>query len=172
MNTPGTLQEQLETLKGLNRSRFDYVLARAQSQDVSEALKKIGLSRSWFYKFNEAERSQLEELAEQLHRTQALKAFYILEQAAGDAAVIKVEGLKSRDKRLQQATATEILDRVLGKAFQPITGKDGGPIESSSTIEVKAVDYRLAIAPLAPGSMGDSATFSQSQNFVDGKTVG
>lgn len=119
------IYEKLEALKKLNRRRFDYVLARSRLSSVTAALDEIGLSSGWFYKFTEAERDELETLAEELHYEEAIQARMILAQAVNDAAAIKVAALQSKDRRLQQDAATEILDRVLGKALQPtdITSK-------------------------------------------------
>lgn len=124
------LKAQLESLKQLNRSRFDYVIARAQSRSITDALERIGFSSPWYYRFSEEERAKLEGLAMELHAYQTLKAFYILEQAVADAAEIKVSGLKDRDSKIKQASATEILDRAMGKPLQKseITGDDGGAI--------------------------------------------
>lgn len=133
MSTQEALRDELEALRSLNRCRFDFVLARAQSDTTTEALTKIGKSSAWYYSFPQDERTQLEALAEKLHQERALKAYYILEEATEDAANVKVAGLKSRDERTKQQAASEILDRVLGKAFQPVTGKDGGPIQHEDT---------------------------------------
>lgn len=113
------LQEKLEALKRLNRNRFDYVLARAHQPSIDAAVKEIGLSPSWYYKFPEEERNELETLADELHYEARIQAILILEQATIEAARVKVDGLKSKDKRLAQDAATEILDRNLGKALQP-----------------------------------------------------
>jgi hypothetical protein len=43
-----------------------------------------------------------------------------LTDAVPDAARVKVDGLKSRDERIRQAAASEILDRELGGAVQKV----------------------------------------------------
>ena len=47
----------------------------------------------------------------------------ILQDAAALAAEVKVSGLKSRDERVKQAAATEIIDRTIGKTDQPVSGE-------------------------------------------------
>ncbi len=42
----------------------------------------------------------------------------------------------------------------------------------SSILEIKAIDYRTAIADLAPRPMGDSETPSKDKSPLDGATVG
>lgn len=49
-----------------------------------------------------------------------------------------------------------------------ILGKDGTPQEFG----VVPVDYRFAITPLAPRSVDDSDTPSESESTLDGKTLG
>lgn|SRR5574340_95446 len=115
MNTDSTLTEQIKALKELNRDRFDYVMARADSVDVSTAIEKIGKSRGWYYQFPIEERERLERLAKELHYEKAIHAQLILQEASEEAAKVKVKGLSSRDQRVQQQVATEILDRTLGK---------------------------------------------------------
>jgi hypothetical protein len=58
------------------------------------------------------------------------------------------------DKHSREIMRT-LLDMPMKIERNEVTGKDGKPIE------IKATDYRLAIAPLAPGSVGDSETSSE-----------
>lgn len=135
-----TLQERLEALKKLNRNRFDYVLARSRLPSRDAALAEIGLTKGWFYKFPKEEQAYLERLSDELHYEQALQAHMILISAAPEAARVKVEGLKNKDARIKQASATEILDRTTGKPLQrtqsEVTGKDGGDL----VINVRVID--------------------------------
>ncbi len=54
----------------------------------------------------------------------------ILEAASSKAAAVKTAGLDSDNERIRQDSASEILDRNLGKPTQrqEITGKDGDAI--------------------------------------------
>lgn len=85
------------------------------------------MSRPTYYRFTPEEREQLETLAEQLHYEKTLQAWFILEGASKEAADVKVEGLRSRDQRIKQAAATEILDRTVGRK----------PTQQEQTITVK-----------------------------------
>ncbi len=124
-----TLLEQIEELKEVNRGRFDYVMARAKSPQptIEEACNKAGRTRKWYYDMTPVEREHLERVAEQLHRAKTIHAYLILENAAEDAAAVKVDGLQSRDQRVKQQAATEILDRTIGKPGEnvKITGNVG-----------------------------------------------
>jgi hypothetical protein len=128
-----TLQERLDTIKDLNRGRFDYVLERSKTPQpsIDQACRNIGKTKSWFYQqLSENEREDLEKLAEDLHKSKAIHALVILENATEQAAQVKVNGLSARDPRIQQAASTEILDRVIGKPTQYQ--------ETKSTVELKA----------------------------------
>lgn len=55
-------------------------------------------------------------------------AMYIRRKSLAKAMLVKVKGLDSGDERIRQGAATEIIEWETGKANQPITGKDGGPV--------------------------------------------
>jgi hypothetical protein len=118
MDAEETLKERIETLKKLNRKRFDFVLAYCQLGSVEPALKEIGMSKSWYYKFTEDERKVLENLADELHTEAALQAWYILLQSAPEAARVKIEGLSSPLPWIKQTAASDILDRTTEKRTQ------------------------------------------------------
>jgi hypothetical protein len=62
-------------------------------------------------------------------------------------------------------------DYLVGAAQQRLDITTGGE-SIVNAIEVKGIDYRSAIANLAPGSMGDSETPSESESTFNGETVG
>ena len=128
--TESGIYQKLEDLKALNRERFDYVLARSRLSTIAASLAEINKSDAWYYRFSEEERAYLEQLATELHYERKVQAEQILDQAVVDAALVKVEGLRSRRENIKQEAATEILDRNLGKPKQPteLTGKDGGAV--------------------------------------------
>ena len=69
--------------------------------------------------------------AESLRKDKAIRAAMILSEAVEEAAKVKAAGLKSRDERVKQAVATEIIERNLGKIPQvsEITGAEGNALE-------------------------------------------
>lgn len=97
-----------------------------------------------------------------------------------DQAVSPTDWMDIIQKLLKMARAGNLkaiemlMDRRFGKALQTteLTGKDGGPIKTINTLEVTPVDYRTAIAALAPGPMDNSEPSSQNQSPVDGQAVG
>lgn len=122
--------DELRTiLDSLEGTKLDYVMERAQARSDADAIRAVGIARSTFYAWSDRENLNL--LAQRVKREFKLRALRHLEDAAERAAEVKVRGLDSRKESIAQATATEILDRIIGKPTQPQehTGKDGGPIQ-------------------------------------------
>lgn len=117
-------------LDKLTDQRLDYVIARSRVNTDSQALREAGIGRSSFYSWTLEERTALNELAQRVKREVALRAVMVLQDAAEDAAQVKVSGLKSRNEHVKQSASTEILDRVIGKAVNKteITGANGGAL--------------------------------------------
>jgi hypothetical protein len=117
-------------LDELTDQRLDYVLARSRVNSDSQALRDAGMSRSTFYGWTLDERERLNELAQRVKREAALRAMMVIQDAAEAAAQVKVGGLKSKNEHIKQDVATEILDRIVGKALNKteVSGKDGGAI--------------------------------------------
>ncbi len=121
MDTSGQLDDLERQLEALEPPWFDYVWERSQVNTDAAAYKAIGISRSGFYLLDATERERLNTLAKRLRKERILHAEMALRRAVVEAATVKVAGLQNRDPRIKQASATEILDRVLGK---PITRAD------------------------------------------------
>lgn len=121
------LKLALDALKS-DRVKYDLVFALADSRNTIEALKSIGRSTSWYHSIPEDERNNILFLATELHANARMRAKEIFDAAIVEAAEVKINGLRSRNEKIKQDSATEILDRTLGKPNQPITGKDGGAI--------------------------------------------
>jgi len=138
MEAKNVLLEELETLKALNRDRFDYVLARAHCKSVTAALLEIEKTDGWYYRFTQDERDLLEKLATELHYAQRIQSELMLEQTVVEAAQVKIDGLRSKKDVIRQDVATEILDRVHGKPKQrqEVSGPNGGPIETRTVIYI------------------------------------
>jgi len=112
---------------GLDERETAYVLARSDAFSNNQALKACGFSIGWL---RNKDIDDLNSRAESLRKDKAIRAAMILADAVEEAAKVKAAGLKSRDERVKQAVATEIIDRELGKVpqRQEVTGKDGGVI--------------------------------------------
>ncbi len=106
------LQAELDKLED---SRLDYVMARSVVNSDADGYKNAGIPKASFYKWAASERDYLNELAQRFKRETAARALRVIRDAAAEAAEVKVSGLKSRDERIKQAAASEILDRTVGK---------------------------------------------------------
>ena len=115
-----TLRDELEQLED---NRLAYVMARAVATSDRQGYTEGGVAKTTFYKWSEEERNKLNALAQRFKRETAERALMILQDAAAFAAEVKVSGLKSRDERVKQAAATEIIDRTIGKTDQPVSGE-------------------------------------------------
>jgi hypothetical protein len=96
------------------------------------------------------------------------KAVYSVVKADEFKAVIEM--ILKAAKRGDMRAAKLILDYTVGTPVQKteLTGRDGGQIEFG----VQAIDYRLAITPLAPRSVDDSDSPGESESPFDGETLG
>jgi len=110
----------------LSDLRLDYVMARSRVTSDAQGIRESGISKATFYSWSEEERNKLNDIAQKLKRDTALKALTIIQGAAEEAAKVKVAGLKSRDERVKQGVATEILDRGIGKAADKLDVTSGG----------------------------------------------
>ena len=112
----------------LDERETAYVLARSETFSNNEALRKCGFSMGWLRNKNIDE---LNARAESLRKDKAIRAAMILSEAVEEAAKVKAAGLKSRDERVKQSVATEIIERNLGKVPQvsEITGAEGNALE-------------------------------------------
>ena len=108
--------------------KLNYVLERADVSTDKDGYTKAGISKPAFYKWPRETRAHLNKLALELKLEVALKAKLVLRAATKEAAEVKVGGLTNRNERIRQGSATEILDRMLGKPMQP-TKIDGDVVQ-------------------------------------------
>ena len=134
--------------EGLDERETAYVLARSKSFSNKQALRETGISQGWL---NSKDAEALNKRAEEIRINKAIMASMILSEAVEEAARVKAAGLKSRDERVKQAVATEIIDRELGKVPQrtELTGADGGAIEVDDVRE--SIQRKLAAVSTTSG---------------------
>ena len=103
-----------------------YIAIRFEYSTKKEAAEAIGLEADTVYHWPK----EIDEVLHLIAIEAEAAARAILKQSLIKAAMIKVSGLDSRDERIRQGSATEVLDRQLGKAIlrQEITGAEGGAI--------------------------------------------
>jgi len=138
---------QISTIfDNLDAREIDYVQSRANAKSDSEALRVCGFSRGWLNSHN---KNDLNERALDFKTDNVLKAQIILDQAVEQAAKIKAEGLQSRNERVKQDCASEIMDRRMGKPTVNIDQKTehDGSIEFTWVDDYKDDRYSDAEAP-------------------------
>jgi hypothetical protein len=107
------LKGKLVEIKKLNKGSYDYVLARAESNSISDAIEVTGYSRDWYYKaHSKEEREVLEQLAEELHYAKLTKALVIVEEASAAAAKVMVMEMANKHADIRLRAAKDILDRA------------------------------------------------------------
>lgn len=97
-------------------------MARSRVNSDAQGYSEAGIHKNTFYSWPAQEREKLNDIAQRFKRETATRALMVLQDAAEAAAKVKVDGLKSRDERVKQAAATEIIDRTIGKSEQPVSG--------------------------------------------------
>ncbi len=122
------LEKTLNELK-FDMEKYNLVYAMSEGFSVEESLKKIGRSKGWFYdRLPKDEQNRLKAIACELNANTTAKAKLILDNAKIKAAEIKVAGLNSRDERLKQSVATEIIERTIGKVPDIMDVKNSGDV--------------------------------------------
>ncbi len=95
MQAESTVQARLESLKSLDWRKFEYVVKRAQSKGIYDALKLTEVGRGWWTKLPRADKDELEELALALKQDAAARAYLKL-QAVAEKAVDVLDTLVDR----------------------------------------------------------------------------
>ena len=97
------------------------------SATKKEAAESVGIKPNTTYGWN----GVVDEVVAIMRTHSAGTALAILENEVPKAAMIKALGLDSDSERIRQDSASEILDRNLGKPTQrqELTGKDGEKLQ-------------------------------------------
>jgi len=121
MNTNGSLN-------GFTLEQRKWMIARLLTTSDAAAARAVGVHPSTVCKW--AEKPEIDKAIADLLEDPKSQAAAILLDALAEAARVKVGGLRSRREQVRQATAEQIMDRVLGKATQKqeVSGPDGAGI--------------------------------------------
>lgn len=111
-----------------------FAVAMQEYPTKKEAAAAIGITPQTAYNWN----GEVDDVVNFMINNIALATLGIIQANATKAAQVKVEGLDSKDEKVKQAAATEILDRNLGKAVQrsELTGADGKDFPAIKFIQV------------------------------------
>lgn len=107
-----------EILSELIPDQLRFVVARLHAHTDKEAAKEIGISPSTAYGW--PNKSIIDEAILLINAEPIDAAREIRKKNLVKAMMVKAKGLDSKDERLAQATATEIIEWELGKAKQAI----------------------------------------------------
>ena len=115
-----------------NQQRFAVAMLESSSKKV--AALAIGVEPDTVYRWGESVDLVIEYMKEEARDS----ALLLLESSIVKAAAIKRAGLDSGDEKVRQDVASELLDRILGRAKQTteISGPDGAAIIVNFTSNV------------------------------------
>ena len=103
-------------LNGFSIEQRKWLIARLLTTSDAAAARAIGVHPSTVCRW--PEKAELERAIAELLEDPQNQAIAIFLDALPKAARIKVGGLGSRKEQIQQAAASEIVDRVMGKPTQ------------------------------------------------------
>lgn len=128
-----------------------WVVARLLCKTDAEAARQIGIWPESVYRW--PNKSKLDDAVAALLDEPHMQVLSILADAAIDAAQEKVKGLKSRKELIRQSSASEIMDRILGKPTQHTENKS----DQSSDINI-TFKYEGSGHPSEDASLGEAET--------------
>ena len=148
ITTEKSISEDFSSIwSALSYNQRRYAVAMLECATKAEAASLVGLEADTVYRWPD----EVDRAVVLLQSQAAGTAVDMLASAVSKAVMVKIAGLDSDDEKISQASATEIIDRVIGRATQhsEITGKDGGPIETKDASIVRAklladIERRLA----------------------------
>lgn len=127
--------EFAELWNKLTPTQKRFAVAMQEHPSKKEAAQAIGITPQTAYNFN----GEVDDVIDFMTNNIALATLGILQANATKAAMVKAKGLDSKNEKIAQDAASEIIDRNIGKVPQrsEITGADGG------ALRVKFIDYGL-----------------------------
>ena len=124
-NQKKSTSEQLsEVLQTLSPNQLRFVVARQDYLTDKEAAEAVGLKSNTVYGWNGNVKEAVRLFAEDI----AAGAVAVRRRYLAKAMMVKAAGLDSVDETVRQKAATEIIEWEMGKAAQPLTGENGGPL--------------------------------------------
>lgn len=145
-----------QMLDALDTPSLSYVLARQKAPSRHAAFREAGVTKDWFYDLPEAEQRRLDELADLMRRDVLLQMEQKLREKLPEAVDKLIElALNGKKESVQFQALVELMDRVAG----PVTRKQALDMTSGGEaidFQPAPVDYRAALAYLAPRSVPDS----------------
>jgi len=105
-----------DIFQGLDEDEMDFVVARAQTRSIRNALDMCGIKQGSWYVKPRSRRDYLGELALMLRARTSLLIQKVFENAAVESAKAIIDLVKNEeDARIVLAAAKEVLDRSVGR---------------------------------------------------------
>jgi len=162
-----SISEQLGAVLGqLSTDQIRFVVARLEKQTDKEAAESLEMKPDTVYHWKSRDKAPIDEALRLMAEDGLVVAQHVRRRNLAKAMLVKVGGLDSNSENIRQGVATEIIEWEMGKPTQraELSGKDGGPIETSVTLTDEKRDRALssladAIASCIPGvgESGDGA---------------
>ena len=118
--TPETDADKLTSiLRQLTQRQIEYVIMRVECETDKEAAEALRMSPNTVKQWNASGAKKLvDEAVRLMHYDGVITAMELRRRNLARAMAVKVAGLESRDERVRQSVATEIIEGMLGKAEQ------------------------------------------------------
>lgn len=114
-----------------------FVQARLEYASIKDAAESIGISPKTAYGWKK--RDIIDEAVELLREDVVSSTVALLKSALFEAAIVKMEGLRDEDGRIRQSASSDIMDRILGKATQPLKHSGEIDVKKLSDDELRAL---------------------------------
>lgn len=120
--------EYQDILNGLTTNQLRFLVARLDAKSDAEAARMIGMDEKTPVRW--PEKKQIDLALELAAYDGAVLALTMRRKILPKAMAVKIAGLESKDEKVRQSAATELIEGELGKAVQKseLSGRDGGPI--------------------------------------------
>ena len=116
-NPQKSIQERLSAaLSQLSTDQIRFVVARQEFSTDKEAAENIGIKPDTVYRWPEV----VKEAVQLMAQDGLVTAIHLRKRNLAKAMLVKVGGLDSRDDKIAQGVATEIIEWEMGKAAQSV----------------------------------------------------
>lgn len=124
------------SLNGFTIEQRKWIVARLLSTSDAAAARAVGVHPSTVCKW--PEKGELDRTVEALLADPMAQALTMILDAVPEAARVKIDGLRSRKENVRQSSASEILDRVIGRPRQKM--EHSGPEGEAIRISIGGID--------------------------------
>jgi hypothetical protein len=125
--TDGNLSADLEAiLAQLPIDRIRFLIARNECDTNKEAALAVGMTESAVKSWPKEHKDLIEQARALMAMDGLVTALHLRRRKLASAMAVKVGGLDSKDEKVRQGVATEIIEWEMGKAEQTVKGDVAG----------------------------------------------